>query len=286
MKRLFIIGNGFDLCHHIKSKYSDFQNFAYKSNGYMASQMEIFYPNICNEEYMWGDVEKALGQIDPRKTYEECNSDFEIDYDHMMRSAAYLEDNPMILLEQILNDFHKCFEEWVQNIDISFVKINDTFNFTSEDLFFTFNYTDTLESVYDIEDKNINHIHGNRIKGEPLVIGFGSDCEHLFEKSVSDTTYEENSFQNICEIANREEKNTYEIIKYNYRYWDTLKGIDDVTVIGHSYSIVDLSYFKKIYQSISINAYWHLNYHSLTDKKNAEYLIKEIGIKSYELIKC
>lgn len=286
MKRLYIIGNGFDICHGIDSRYSDFQKFAYNKIGYVASQMEIFYPYLSSSNGEWYDVESALGKIDPRATYEECNEDFEIDYDHMMRSAAYLEDNPKILLEQYLRDFHHCFEEWVQAIDINFVEKDSRFNFQSDDLFFTFNYTDTLETVYGIEEKNINHIHGNRLKGEEPVLGFGSDCEHIFEPSESDTTYEENSYQFICEVANEEEKDTASIIALNekYGYWKTLNGIDYVIVIGHSYSTVDISYFDKISHSVSVGANWHLYCYTAEDRCRATEMMKIIGVSKYELL--
>lgn len=286
MKRLFIIGNGFDLCHKIESRYSDFQRFAYKKMGFSASQLEIFYPYLSDSNGEWYDVESALGKIDPRATYEECNENFEIDYDHMMRSAAILEDNPKLLLEQILNDFHHCFEDWVQQIDITFVEKKEWFKFRSNDMFFTFNYTDTLETVYGIKDKNINHIHGNRINGEEPIIGFGSDCEHIFKPSELDTTYEENAFQFICEVANEEEKDTASIIAYEEicGYWATLNKINDVTVIGHSYSTVDFAYFEKIFHSISINAKWHLYCHTVEDRNRAMDMMKYIGVTEYQIL--
>lgn len=49
-----------------------------------------------------------------------------------------------------------------------------------ESIFLTFNYTDTLESVYCIDPDNIKHIHGYvKNKNEELVIG------HCNQKAIS-----------------------------------------------------------------------------------------------------
>lgn len=111
---LYVIGNGFDIHHGIESRYSDFQKYLYKTGqSYLAGQIETFYPKIVDgsKDFKWGDLEKALGAIDVEGTYHECNDDVEIDYDHMMRTAAILEDNPQQTLESTLCDLQKYFEE-------------------------------------------------------------------------------------------------------------------------------------------------------------------------------
>ena len=42
MKRLFIVGNGFDVAHNIPSKYSDLKNYV----NFVYSVNQYTYPNI------------------------------------------------------------------------------------------------------------------------------------------------------------------------------------------------------------------------------------------------
>ena len=72
--KLFIIGNGFDLDHKMKTKYIDFKKFI--MNNYMFNNMDnelsIYYAAqvicklidevACDEN--WSDLEERLGKID------------------------------------------------------------------------------------------------------------------------------------------------------------------------------------------------------------------------------
>ena len=58
---LFIIGNGFDLAHGIKSLYCDFAKWVrQQGNDRLLRMMEIFFSN--NRDF-GGDIEKAFGGI-------------------------------------------------------------------------------------------------------------------------------------------------------------------------------------------------------------------------------
>ena len=67
---LFIIGNGFDLAHGIKSQYSDFAKWVRQRGNYrLVQMMEIFFSN--NRDF-WGDIEKALGEYDEEEIVDRC----------------------------------------------------------------------------------------------------------------------------------------------------------------------------------------------------------------------
>ena len=60
--KLYIIGNGFDLAHNIKSRYSDFGRFLEENYYGLKVQSEILYEDT--DVSLWTDFETALGSID------------------------------------------------------------------------------------------------------------------------------------------------------------------------------------------------------------------------------
>lgn len=67
--RLFIIGNGFDLAHGLKTKYEDFRKYLEENNENFLYRLEYMY-GFCREsnkkyveKYLWQDFEKNLGCI-------------------------------------------------------------------------------------------------------------------------------------------------------------------------------------------------------------------------------
>ena len=277
---LYIVGNGFDLHHDIPSRYSDFQNYLNANHhAYLAGQIEIFYPsNVNSPEYKWGDLENALGEIDFKATYAECNSDVEIDYDHMMRSAAILEDNPQQILAEALDELHALFEEWVHSIDISSEKDNALYNFNTEGLFLNFNYTETLEELYSVPRSAITYIHGRRGRDEELILGHCVEIDPANAYLEENAIYEDDGYKGIIEVANAQRKNVDEIIASHKKFWEAITTVNRVIVYGHSLSEVDIPYFHMIFHSIAENAEWHFGCHTKKDKEKASSLISQLGI--------
>lgn len=117
---LFIIGNGFDLAHEIKSQYSDFAKWVrQQGNDRLVQMMEIFFSN--NRDF-WGDIEKALGEYDEKEIVDWCSPDEGVDYDHPTRSVAAIEDGPDWLFKPILDEFLEAFNQWVESIDMNEAK--------------------------------------------------------------------------------------------------------------------------------------------------------------------
>ena len=157
---LFIIGNGFDITHEIKSQYSDFAEWVrQQGHNRLEQMMETFFSNYRD---FWGDIERALGEYDEEDIVDWCSPDEGIDYDYPTRSVAAIEDGPDWLFKPILDEFLETFNQWVESIDMNEAKAK--FDLPAESRYLTFNYTEILEKVYNIPQKNILHIHGSRLK--------------------------------------------------------------------------------------------------------------------------
>ncbi|EOS7692730.1 hypothetical protein FRO34_RS13855, partial [Enterococcus hirae] len=82
-----------------------------------------------------------------------------------------------------LSEVKMLFAEWISSIIEPTIKQHSLKNvFNKEDLFFSFNYTTTLETIYKIEESNIYHVHGdyqNVIVGHnrTFVDNFSEECD-------------------------------------------------------------------------------------------------------------
>ena len=125
--------------------------------------------------------------------------------------------------------------------------------FAPKSRFLTFNYTSTLQSVYGVDDKNVFHIHGRSDKSDELIFGHRKTMEEEPE-------LDENGDSNRTIFSDAEgaakyplyalQKPVDEIIHRNREYFESLHGITDVMVIGHSLNNVDLPYFRELAQNM------------------------------------
>lgn len=132
----------------------------------------VFNSKQDNDYLLWMDFEKALGKydIDVAQSWSfqnlyvvECfNSETKI-----LSTDGFIN----VQLDDIVNDI---FSQWVSQIPLALQRNVDL---DSNALYFSFNYTDTLERLYSLSEQNILHIHGRASKGEHLVVGHNNYCD-------------------------------------------------------------------------------------------------------------
>ena len=184
-----------------------------------------------------------------------------------------------------IQQFPDYVKEWIEQISTDNVKarkkslIND-----NECICLNFNYTDTLENVYHIED--VFHIHGSvcenswvdPIMGHCTRRGIEEHKEAAYKAGEYFDEGEESIHKAIARFLEPINKDTDEIIKNNQSFFAQLSEIDSITIVGWSAGSVDIPYLKKISESVKSEAIWHVYWH---DKK-AEDMLKnafdEVGI--------
>ena len=186
--KLFIIGNGFDLAHGLKTSYYDFRSYLDEENWEFLSSLESMYGLSIGgwmdhaseeiikdvlEKVLWENFESNLSNIDETIIYD--GEDIELgleggDIGVEDTLDDYWEDQYEFVKR--LNDY---LVDWVKQIDISniFKKTNMISEF-SNDKFITFNYTLVLEEIYYINKENVLHIHGSIDENDDSpIIGHG-----------------------------------------------------------------------------------------------------------------
>ncbi|MED3550316.1 bacteriophage abortive infection AbiH family protein [Cytobacillus praedii] len=279
MRSLFIIGNGFDLSHSLPTSYEDFRQYlihnypravkdspsfninsmilpddseVYDKDDVVSFLMDIISKAEPNGEN-WSDIETSLGQLDFEEYLYEMSSlldDDDNDKD-MWRRANRNEDASEHFYKVTLK-IKDLFSEWVNSIDISYVRTNKIFQGlidNENDVFLTFNYTNVLEDLYGAE--HVFHIHGTQ--RSEIIIGHGISREDF------ENTYVGSEWA-LAKIHHSLQKNIMEIIGSSSLFFNELKSINNIYSYGFSFSEVDLPYINEIIKKVNTeNVTWYLS---------------------------
>lgn len=237
---LIILGNGFDLAHNLHTGYKCFECFLSGNNDHKA--LKDVLETLCDKSALWTDFEQSLGNMNGE----------------VIKKVRQLLDEA--------GDPYKNTHQWIEGAlgnwlitTIFGEPVRNKYVLDINDMYFSFNYTHTLEDTYGIPDNNIKHIHGRLFEGgEPGNLMFGHE----------NTTYENDDSKSVAEQVY---KNVSEIITSNSEYFDNLSKmpIDTIKVFGFSYSEIDFPYFKKICHILPY-AKWEFGYNTDKDLKNAK----------------
>lgn len=283
---LYIIGNGFDLYHEIKSSFTDFHLFMvtrWPNGEHLSYALESFFPSFNSEgkSMLWSEFEKTLEKIDEDYVFDQCKLGINIeDYENLSKYAYDIEASPSGYFASVLSEMNKCFHTWIDSLIISCKKEYNPHltHHVKDSLFFTFNYTETLESVYKIPSSNICHIHGKRyetdyIYGHGNSLGFKIDCDNIVE---------ENAYKIINDYYIGLSKKILENIDAHEEFFMKLKVncIDEIIVYGCSLDDVDLPYIKKIHTCVASAAKWFFSVYNQEDIIRIKKIIEYIGLDS------
>lgn len=208
---------------------------------------------ICGEN--WSNFEEALAHIDfsnkfPAPNHKENETEDE-DNELMKDYLLYMD-----MLTSGFIQCTRCWQEflklWIREVQIQIkpevysAKDNLRKIFKDSDtLFFTFNYTKTLQKLYKI--KNVTHIHNSSFLDD-MVMSFRKDTDFSIIR---------------C-------KKFFKSLDYN---------IDKVYSYGFSYGDVDSVYIKHIVSKISSEAVWYFTAFEASDAD--ELKIKKNKLRNY-----
>lgn len=318
LSRLVVIGNGFDLAHGLHTKYSDFikylcsyekePEFIYDRYINLDSvspqdrKKHLFYKAISKyipERDLWSSFEEALSFLDYEQV-QENNYCYFLDYgDDKWRDSANHDFQYMIEEDlAFAKDISYYFSKWILSINTSVPPVVSSNIFNTNSLFLNFNYTNTLEKVYDIPASKILYIHGNALRGNNLILGhhdatlFQEKITPIFNTSEEHGVYMEDTeidfrLQEAREIIKDYFRKTYKdttsIIRCYQDFFSSLKIVNEVYIFGHSLSKIDFDYFAEIKKNVPITCQWYISYHD--DMTNAQNLIYRLSINNVQLFK-
>jgi hypothetical protein len=284
MKRLYIIGNGFDVHHGIKSKYSDFKIYVEEQDKELYEMLEKYF----NTDELWSDFEETLAYIDT-DTITDDAANFLVSYGADDWSDAYHHDYQYEIdqaLELVTVKLRMHFTNWILQLNIP---SSPQANIDTNAKFMNFNYTDTLERAYGIPQDRVIYIHNRAVDTEStLILGHSRkyDKNFSFSKDNNEDTDPRVAEGNelLDDYFKQTYKDTHTIISENGTFFDNLGEVDEIFVLGHSMSSVDIEYFQLLKDKVNENTLWTISYYQEKEKEQKEKIASALGIKSSNMV--
>ena len=184
--KLFLIGNGFDRWQGLPTSYDNFRQYYFEHILEISKQLRI-KTEVDKAGNIITPVEKIFGDIlNPKKLPGEFFWNFE-------SSMALLDDQNIALyfgksdkgvyqmqetLNAALEILRKVFGDWIKSISIEDKETG--YIFDDSCYFINFNYTNTLEKRFQVDERNVNYIHGDFSDAESIVFGHSKHPEIAF----------------------------------------------------------------------------------------------------------
>lgn len=309
VKTLYIIGNGVDIYHGIKSRYSDYCAWLEKNAPDVCQKLCTIY-DVNDENDWWSDFEQNLAKINfdylatvyGEQRYEMGTDDF-CDADNH-RGFIQVEIDICDVLKSVKRTFYK----WVLELNNTSVK-RCFYLEKKESFFLTLNYTKTLEKVYGIPQQQIFHIHGS-LDGEDFVLGHGKTVTELYkeikgprmeipngltEEQLDEwiTFYCDDSFMDsIIDAAAvylaKLQKNVKQIVLKNQFMFKSFESVVKIYILGFSFSSIDIPYLEELIKYVNTEkVLWVVSFYNDRDiKRIEEFRIKHsLNEKLWKMIK-
>lgn len=325
--KLYIVGNGFDLSHNLKTSYTEFRLYllehrdeVYTDEDLIISKGDILrnFERYCQPNDLWSDfeeqTEKIISEISEGKIiiFEEewsCKLDIggerhkfidcfkklkkkqdstfdtEIYHNEIQEYALKYFNNKVRELYIWVPYLYISFQEWIQTIILKNTK--NIYEIDEDSSVISFNYTNTMEDVY--QQKDVLHLHGSVKNLEDVVLGFHSPekddklpgLETSFTKEFKETqrmfaeqgSRKLNSNKFYDENIGRFYK-PVNLLKDSIESFVKNKNIHEVIILGHSYNKIDWVYFKELVRCAP-EAKYLFSYYSQNDKENINKIILE-----------
>ena len=251
-RKLYVIGNGFDLHHGLPCGYADFRAWLRGNRPDVHRELIRLYGE--SESDLWSDFEKGL-------------SCFDLDnYPDNVKRAE---------LAKLKDGLNEALGAWVQTIGVP-EKGSEIEDIDKSAVFFTFNHTRTLEDFYGIDESRVVHLHG-LVDNGGFIYGHDRSPNDMDDEDIesqrcdlgpdlfADLVYVKMSW----EFADVFKKPVAEIIDEHRSDFEALAGIEEMIVLGFSYSDIDMPYLRRIIEVTGDDIKATLGYHTSWDSNHA-----------------
>ena len=278
MKRLVIIGNGFDLHHRMKTNYYDYRQFLL-SNGYVDLVKCFERGEDALPEYLWNHLEECIGLLPYEDAY--C---YLIGYgDENWHDSAHHDFQYEISeMTKYWPDIRIKLADWIKNVQYTEKDDKIAYIIEGASSFLSFNYTNTLEVLYGIKKEKIVYIHGDASTDTDLVLGHRSDSWYPeWDQNNHDEGVRLLEAGEIMDVHLENTRKQIEtIIEKHSVFFNNAVDFSEVFIIGLSYNKTDFLYLSKIAEK-NKDATWYFNWYSNEDYRYIDKYAKSLGVTKY-----
>lgn len=290
-RKLYVVGNGFDMWHGIPSGFPQFKAFVEEHDRDLLGAVDDYLP----VDEKWYELESSLAAIDVDSIIDNLghfmssyNSDDWSDSGH--HDFQYEVDR---LVQRLSTGLRHLLGQWIRQLPIptkvTAPQLLRTIDPTAR--FLTFNYTPTLHELYSVPDQHVLHIHGRADHPDSDMV-LGHAWNPLERKSLNDRADIEEIDTRLMEVHDILDKYFSTTFKPSARLieeyrpcFERLVGVNDVCVLGHSLSPVDGAYFKALLAIPGIrSARWQVAYRDGDDDPLLKLL--QLGVPASSIVIC
>ncbi len=311
MEHLYIIGNGFDKHHWIDSGFDDFGRWLEENHASLFHQLISIYS--ISDEKEWQQFEHILGELNVTYQVEEIMEDRRPNwmslpdddraFNNAKRDYEAAPEVARYTFEELFEKVRYTFVEWINQLNEPERKQMITLKKNST--FVTFNYTDTLESLYKIAANQIIYIHGCAKRGEKLELGHGKTVEDIqseyysqipedvdspeqiehFYANANDWVEEDTYMEIIQRLADQRKPVEDLIGKLNKLLLDNMTDIVHIHIYGFSFSDIDMPYIATIANHINRNrVMWEVTYYADDEAMRFCSQLESLGIPKENIL--
>mgnify|MGYP000922754864 FL=1 len=228
---------------------------------------------------LWSELETALGNIDYKSIRHAIDDVVDSDGDFDMGKTGFaLEDGSQEWTNAACK-FKSTFRDWINTVEIEkSKKIESFYNYLKEHrgYFLNFNYTETLQKLYCIQDRDVLHIHGFRGDGENSIIVGHNSGEIKYESSMLGYN------DNIRSLHATLKKNPQ--LDSLKKFLNTCEDITNIICIGFSFGDSDDEYIRAlINHPKTSHAAWVLNEYKKSEVDKQSRKLQGFGIDSSKI---
>lgn len=265
-----IIGNGFDICHGLPSRYSCFKEWLKEHNEPLLKILDE-YVDVSGE--WWNEFESSLSKFNVSKLIANAPKYYPPRNSSPLPEFSYPESD---FFRSIREQISKSFTEWARSLNCSSAK--PLLRLPAARLYVSFNYTDTLEQLYDVSEREILYIHGKAARGDDLVFGHVKSPFDLEGETILGNA----DSQLIEEISFLDKFPYTQIAKYKSTLLPALTSANYIWVFGLSFSEEDYEYIEWISMK-NRRLSWIVSWHTELDKRRILATFDRAGVTDYEL---
>lgn len=290
MKKLYIIGNGFDLYHKLPSRYADFHLYVKENYAELMEKLDRYFDFRVDDNYLWSNFEQDLCRYDHAGFLDEFNY-IDVLSESFKQSEFYgMEDEVREQSETLIEEIREAFVTWVESFNFAqtsgmeyeLLKLDDGGRFLN------FNYTDTLEELYTIPKDRILYIHNNaNAYHGNLIFGHGQRTDDGEAPTFDENGEPTRTVFTDAIGASRSpffafRKDTKAVLKQNRDWFHSLKDVTEVIILGQSLGKVDWPYFRAVAKQVP-QAKWKLSYYGEKDRfemhKQATCMLRRVDFQ-------
>ena len=234
-------------------------------------------------------------------------------YDPEYIKEGSIEEKTEYASKKVIEEFSKindslrnAFQKWLSDVYKNCPK-DKKIQFPSEgSIFLTFNYTKTLEDIYEIDAKRVYHIHGVIDDKDSMVVGHGLGEDELndmlksqelrigevWNKKLNRMTrlqivtpkHKELAALSSLESIVSLKKDVEGCIEKNQQFFNEILDVERIYVYGFSFSSIDIPYLEKIIMRTKPETHWVISWYLQDDKRRIMDFVIRYDIQNITMI--